>query len=91
MTGACGLFTVVLKASSMEQIVRFCESLKHILMAVSWGGHESLAIPKCASLSPGQFDPLLREHRMVRIYVGLEDASYLIADLDQALKTMAVN
>lgn len=91
MKGACGLMTVVLKANSMQQIVRFCESLKHILMAVSWGGHESLAIPKCASIPPGQFDPQLREHRMVRIYVGLEDASYLIADLDQALKTMAVN
>lgn len=91
MTGACGLLTVVLRASSMQQIVRFCESLRHILMAVSWGGHESLAIPKCASIPPAQFDPAIREHRMVRIYLGLEDASYLISDLDQALKSMEVN
>jgi cystathionine beta-lyase/cystathionine gamma-synthase len=86
MRGACGLITVVLKVSTMSQIVTFCESLKHILMAVSWGGHESLAIPKCASISPSQFDPSIRDHRMVRLYVGLEDPSYLIADLDQALK-----
>lgn len=85
MKGACGLLTVVLKAKKMSQIVTFCESLRHILMAVSWGGHESLAIPKCASLNPDQFDPLNREHRMVRLYVGLEDPEYLIADLDQAL------
>jgi len=84
MSGACGLITIVMKASRMEQIVTFCESLRHILMAVSWGGHESLAIPKCASLLPHQFDPANREHRMIRLYVGLEDPAYLIADLDQA-------
>ena len=86
MRGACGLITVVLKVATMKQIIAFCEGLKHMLMAVSWGGHESLAIPKCASIPAEQFDPKLREHRMVRLYVGLEDASYLIADLDQALK-----
>jgi len=85
MKGACGLLTIVLKAKKMEQIVTFCESLRHILMAVSWGGHESLAIPKCASLYPDQFDPQNREHRMVRLYVGLEDPDYLIDDLNQAL------
>ncbi len=84
MSGACGLITIVMKANRMEQIVTFCESLRHILMAVSWGGHESLAIPKCASLLPHQFDPANREHRMIRLYVGLEDPAYLIADLDQA-------
>lgn len=88
MKGACGLLTVVVRAKKMEQIVTFCESLRHILMAVSWGGHESLAIPKCASLTPDQFDAGNREHRMIRLYVGLEDPDYLIADLDQALAKM---
>lgn len=85
MSGACGLMTIILKAKQMTDIVTFCEGLKHLLMAVSWGGHESLAIPKCASLLPHQFDAANREHRMVRIYVGLEDPDYLIQDLDQAL------
>jgi cystathionine beta-lyase/cystathionine gamma-synthase len=84
MTGACGLVTIVMKAEKMEQIVTFCESLRHILMAVSWGGHESLAIPRCASLLPENFDAGSREHKMIRFYVGLEDAEYLIADFDQA-------
>lgn len=53
-------------------------------MAVSWGGHESLAIPKCAGLFDHEFDPGNREHQMVRIYVGLEDPHYLIQDLEQA-------
>ena len=84
MTGACGLFTMVMKAENMQQIVTFCESLRHILIAVSWGGHESLAIPRCASVLPEKFDAGNREHRMIRFYVGLEEADYLIADMEQA-------
>lgn len=48
MTGACGLLTFQIKAEQIETIEKFCESLKHILMAVSWGGYESLIIPKCS-------------------------------------------
>jgi cystathionine beta-lyase/cystathionine gamma-synthase len=84
MSGACGLLTIVMKAEKIEQIVTFCESLRHILMAVSWGGHESLAIPRCASLQPGAFNAADREHRMIRFYVGLEEAEYLLADMEQA-------
>jgi cystathionine beta-lyase/cystathionine gamma-synthase len=84
MKGACGLVTVVMKAERMEQVVTFCESLRHILMAVSWGGHESLAIPKCASMDPSAFNAADREHRMIRFYFGLEEADYLIADIEQA-------
>ncbi len=84
MTGACGLLTIVMKAEKMEEIVTFCESLRHILMAVSWGGHESLAIPRCASLQPEAFNAADREHRMIRFYIGLEEAAYLVADIEQA-------
>jgi cystathionine beta-lyase/cystathionine gamma-synthase len=86
MSGACGLFTITLKAGTMESITRFCESLKHFYMAVSWGGHESLVIPKCAGLQPQDFDPANEEHQYIRIYTGLEDSQYLVADLAQALE-----
>lgn len=88
MKGACGLFTIVLKANTMDRIVTFCESLKHMMMAVSWGGHESLVMPKCAGLKFAEFDPANPEHRYVRIYTGLEEPAYLIADLEQALDKM---
>ena len=88
MKGACGLFTFVLTTNNMESIVKFCESLKHIMMAVSWGGHESLVIPKCAGLDPSEFNAANKEHRYVRMYVGLEEPEYLIADLEQALGKM---
>ncbi len=85
MTGACGLFTFIIKATKREEIVTFCESLQHIMMAVSWGGHESLVIPKCVGISSNDFNPAIPEHRYVRMYVGLEEPGYLIADLEQSL------
>jgi cystathionine beta-lyase/cystathionine gamma-synthase len=85
MTGACGLMTMVLKANKREEIVKFCEGLQHIMMAVSWGGHESLVIPKCSGIPFTDFDATNPEHRYVRLYVGLEEAEYLIKDLEQAL------
>ncbi|MBS1656001.1 MAG: PLP-dependent transferase, partial [Bacteroidetes bacterium] len=88
MKAAFGLMTLVIRTTNMESIVRFCESLKHIMMAVSWGGHESLVIPKCAGLKPVEFDIKNKEHRYVRLYVGLEEPDYLVADLEQALATV---
>jgi cystathionine beta-lyase/cystathionine gamma-synthase len=85
MEGACGLMTITLKNGTMETITRFCESLRHFFIAVSWGGHESLVIPKCAGLLPEDFDKDNIEHQYIRLYTGLEEPSYLIDDLNQAL------
>jgi cystathionine beta-lyase/cystathionine gamma-synthase len=85
MRGACGLLTFTLKNGTCESITRFCESLKHILMAVSWGGHESLVLPKCSGINSQKFDATNIEHQYIRLYVGLEEAPYLIADINQAL------
>ncbi len=88
MQGGCGLLTFIIKATNMQQIEKFCEDLQHIFMAVSWGGHESLVIPKCSSLQPHEFDISNPEHRMLRLYVGLEEPGYLIKDLEQAFEKM---
>lgn len=88
MTGACGLVTIFLKAESAKTIELFCESLKHILMAVSWGGHESLILPKCAGMKPEDFDPQNQDHRSLRLYIGLEEPAYLIADLSGAFESI---
>ena len=87
MSGACGLLTFVYKTDSRQEIVDFCEALQHIFMAVSWGGHESLIIPRCAGIAPANFRPDKKEHRMLRLYVGQESADYLIADLEQAFRS----
>ena len=89
MGGACGLMTMVLKTNKRQEIVKFCETLQHIMMAVSWGGHESLVIPKCSGIPVAEFNASNPEHRWVRLYVGLEEPHYLIKDLDQALKKLS--
>ena len=88
MQGACGLLTFIIKADTVQQIEKFCNSLQHILMAVSWGGHESLVIPKCAGMPAEEFDALNKEYRMIRFYVGLEEADYIIKDLEQGFEKM---
>ncbi|MEO8859778.1 MAG: PLP-dependent aspartate aminotransferase family protein [Ginsengibacter sp.] len=83
MEGACGLFSFTIKAKALKEVENFCEGLQHILMAVSWGGHESLIIPGCASIREDEFDAENTDHRRIRMYVGLEDPDYLIKDLER--------
>ncbi len=84
MGNACGLITFSLKTKRVETIEAFCDAIHHFLMAVSWGGHESLIFPKCAAFTRDEFDASNKEMRLIRIYMGLEDADYLIKDLAQA-------
>ena len=82
-SGACGLFSFTIKARTLQEVENFCQALQHILMAVSWGGHESLIIPGCASVKENEFDGSNPDHRKMRMYVGLEEAGYLIKDLER--------
>ena len=88
MSGACGLISFYMKAHKIEEIEQFCNSLKSFRMAVSWGGHESLIIPKCAGIPVNDFNPENPAHRMLRLYVGLEDPDFLIKDLQQAFESI---
>lgn len=89
MQNAGGLFSFIIKAQTENEIELFCNSLQHILMAVSWGGHESLIIPACAGLPRNSFDAQNPDHRMLRMYIGLEEPAYLIKDLQQAFEKIS--
>jgi cystathionine beta-lyase/cystathionine gamma-synthase len=84
MKGASGLISFYIKANNIETIEKFCNSLKAFRMAVSWGGHESLIIPKCAGIKRLEFDPHNPTHRMIRLYIGLEEPEFLIEDLSKS-------
>jgi cystathionine beta-lyase/cystathionine gamma-synthase len=90
MKGACGLFSFTIKAKKISEVESFCENLKHIVMAVSWGGHESLIIPGCASIRENEFDAENKDHRKLRMYVGLEEADYIIEDLERGFAGMDI-
>lgn len=85
MQGCGGLFSFTLNNSSFEKIEAFCNGLQHILLAVSWGGHESLILPSIASITEHEYGAIDERHQLIRMYVGLEDPQYLINDLQQAL------
>ena len=86
-TGACGLFSLVLKPASEKAVYAFMDALSLFGMGYSWGGFESLVISfDCADYrtatawAPG--GPTLRFH------IGLEDPGDLIADLDRGFAAM---
>jgi len=86
-TGACGLFSVVLKPVPERAVHAFMDALTLFGMGFSWGGFESLVIVfDCADYrtatkwSPG--GPTLRFH------IGLEDTGDLIADLESGFAAM---
>lgn len=91
MQGACGLFSFILKVDRAEQIEAFCDAMEHILMAVSWGGHESLIMPGVASIPRDDFDPKNEIHRRVRLYIGLEDPDYILEDLQKGFTALAAS
>ena len=81
-----GLFTVLIEAKNVEQVETFCNSLKRFLMAVSWGGHESLIMPACSFMSRKDLDLADYPYNMIRFYIGLEDAVVLTEDIEQAFQ-----
>ncbi|AMN41789.1 cystathionine beta-lyase [Rhodoplanes sp. Z2-YC6860] len=87
-TGACGLFTIVLKPIPEKAVMAFLNGLSLYGIGASWGGFESLAIPfdvddyrTATKFQPG--GPSIRFH------IGLEDTGDLIADLERGFAAMA--
>lgn len=88
MSGAGGLFSVYFRAVSLAQMEAFIHQLKRFLIAVSWGGHESLIMPVAGFYHiKGRADSDL-PWTLVRFSIGLEDPSWLIEDLEQALEVL---
>lgn len=87
--GASGLFSFVLKGGDEKARAALIDGLDHFGIGYSWGGYESLAIP---------VDPQVHrtatkwqaEGPAVRLHIGLEDPSDLIADLDAGLARFRV-
>jgi len=84
MKRVAGLMSIEVDAPDEAAVERFCDALKTFLIAVSWGGYESLQFPMCALRGPSGYNTDM-PWNLVRLYVGLEDPTSLIADLDQAL------
>ena len=81
--GSSGVFSLVLKPGpTQEQVFAFVDALKLFKVGYSWAGVTSLAVAYNIGRIPGR-PPY--DHRIVRLNIGLESTTDLIADLDQAL------
>ena len=86
-TGAGGLFSVLFDPRFTEaQTDRFIDSLKLFKIGYSWGGANSLAVPYRITVMRSHWP---HQGQLVRLNIGLEDTRDLIADLEQALATLA--
>jgi len=85
--GPSGLFSIILDIQSDEQVAAFLNNLSLFGMGYSWGGFESLAVPfDCTSFRTATvYNP---GGRGIRLNIGLEDTSDLLADLDRGLAAM---
>ncbi len=86
-SGACGLFSLILKPVPEVAVAAFFDALTLFGMGYSWGGYESLAIPfNCSGYRTAT--TWAPEGPAVRLHIGLEDVADLKADLDQAFARM---
>ena len=87
MRSGSGMLAIEVKAEDVAGIERFCDSLKLFLMAVSWGGHESLVWPLAVVIRDGKAESNRTglPWNLVRLSIGLEQPEDLMADLEQAL------
>ena len=84
MTGASGLFGMVLGGWTEAEAKAFVDGLRLFGIGASWGGFESLAIlAKVRHVRTAV--PWHAEGPLVRLHIGLEDPDDLIADLARAL------
>jgi cysteine-S-conjugate beta-lyase len=81
--GSSSVFSVLFDSRvDSDRVQAFADSLNLFKIGVSWGGVTSLVV-----LYPNLDRPDKNyDRRLVRLNVGLEDPSDLIADLDQALR-----
>lgn len=87
-SGACGLFSMVLKPVPQKAVYAFLDTLTLFGIGASWGGYESLAIPfDCAPIrSVTRWAP---GGPTVRFHIGLEAVEDLTADLERGFAAMA--
>ena len=86
-SGASGLMGLKVKAKSEKTVVKFVNNLKLFGHGYSWGGFESLALHQnIREQGNRRYLKLEKNEHLVRLHIGLEDPSDLIADIKQSLK-----
>ena len=86
-SGASGLMGLKIKSNSVNSVRKFVNSLKLFGYGYSWGGFESLVMhQENRETGNRKYMNLAKDEHLVRLHIGLEDPSDLIADLKQAIR-----
>ncbi len=86
-TGAAGIFGVVLRTRDIGSVHAFLDRLELFGLGFSWGGFESLALDGDPQLSVRD-TPVDLGGALIRLNIGLEDPADLVADLEQAFRSL---
>ena len=88
-SGASGLMGLKIKSKNISSVRKFVNTLKLFGYGYSWGGFESLVLhQEFRETGKRKYMNLAKDEHLVRLHIGLEDPSDLIADLKQALKNL---
>ena len=86
-SGASGLMGLKIQAKNKNSVIKFVNNLKLFGHGYSWGGFESLALQQDKREQGNRsFLKLKKNEHLVRLHIGLEDPSDLIADIKKSLK-----
>ena len=86
-SGASGLMGLKIRAKNKNSVIKFVNNLKLFGHGYSWGGFESLALHQDKREQGNRsFLKLEKNEHLVRLHIGLEDPSDLIADIKKSLK-----
>ena len=86
-SGASGLMGLKIKSKNIDSVRKFVNSLKLFGYGYSWGGFESLVLhQEFRETGNRKYMNLAKDDHLVRLHIGLEDPSDLIADIKQAIK-----
>ena len=88
-SGASGLMGLKIKSKNISSVRKFVNTLKLFGYGYSWGGFERLVLhQEFRETGKRKYMNLAKDEHLVRLHIGLEDPSDLIADLKQALKNL---
>ena len=77
----------MIKSKKKSSVIKFVNSLELFGIGYSWGGFESLALHQnIREQGNRSYLKLEKNEHLVRLHIGLEDPSDLIADIKQSLK-----
>jgi cystathionine beta-lyase len=83
--GSCGLFSFVMKGGNQAALTALLDGMEHFKMGYSWGGYESLIMGVNGVDKLRTATQWKAEGTLIRVHIGLEDTSDLIADLEAGL------